>query len=266
MGHSRQKYHSELLWRKRKKRCIGAIIALFTISRSKPDRTALLRRAKRYGDAADQLAKLSVRSMHISATDFHITFNGLSVLDCTQLFCFCRADVHRLIPVLAWPPFRAKTARNGCTVSLLLTMCVTLPRLSTAARWCDFEMVLGKFSPQLSEIFRNGIHRFMPARAHLLISAIPESFVSDRAEDYASAVSGKSSYVQNCISFIDGTVLCIARLDGESILHQTVYNGHKCKDLVKFQAMTAADGHCLHLHGPEAGRCDDFSLYASSQM
>lgn len=167
--------------------------------------------AKRYGDAVEQFAKLLVRPLQNSATDFHTNFDGLSDLGCIQLFRFCCADFHRFAPILAWPSLKTETTRNGYAVNPLLVACVILGSLAAAARWCDLEMILGKFSLQLSDVFRGGTHHFIRARAHLLRSAIPRSSVASRADDHASAVSGRSGcivhHVDSCNAVVHDAVL-----------------------------------------------------------
>lgn len=222
--------------------------------------------AENYRDAVQQLEKLSLMSLEISTTQFSYKFELLSDLGCTQLFRFCRKDVMRMIPVMAWPEEKRKTSMNGYSVNPLLATCVVLRRLTTPDRWCDLECLFGKFSSQLAEIFRDGLNHFVRARSNLLTSVIPKAFIAGRSQAYASAVFEKSGCMDNCVAFIDGTVIGISRPGGGEIHQRVVYNGHKRKHALKFQAVTTPDGLCIHLHGPEVGRRHDMFLYASSGM
>lgn len=66
--------------------------------------------------------------------------------------------------------------------------------------------------------------------------------------------------LDNCVGFIDGTAIGIARPD-DGGLQRVVYNGTKRKHALKFQAVTTATVIVLHVHGPVEGRRHDWTLY-----
>ena len=75
----------------------------------------------------------------------------------------------------------------------------------------------------------------------------------------------KVGALENCIGYIDGTVLEIARPD-DAGLQNVVYNGHKHKHALKFQAFTTADGIFYNVYGPVEGRRHDWTLFVRSDL
>eukprot|EP00171_Calliarthron_tuberculosum_P001528 IDg1528t1 len=136
-------------------------------------------------------------------------------------------------------------------------------RMSTPFRWCDMEILFGKRASHLSEIFWEGIEHFMETRQHLITGTINISHIQIHAERYAKAMHDKSNALANCIGFIDGTVIGVAR-PGEYEAQNVCYNGHKCKHALKYQSVTAPDGLILHAYGPVEGRRHDWTLYGSN--
>ena len=67
----------------------------------------------------------------------------------------------------------------------------------------------------------------------------------------------------NCVGFIDGTVIGIARPKGQR-RRRVVYNGHKRKHALKYQAVNTPDGLMLHAAGPMEGRRHDWALDVDS--
>ena len=76
---------------------------------------------------------------------------------------------------------------------------------------------------------------------------------------YAKAVNDKCQPLTDFVSFIDGTVIGIARPRGYVRQH-IAYNGHKRKHDLKFQAVNSPDGLIVHVHGHIEGRRHDWTL------
>ena len=93
----------------------------------------------------------------------------------------------------------------------------------------------------------------MDARRNLQQGPINQDFMARRATSYSSAIYEKSGALRNCVGFIYGTVLSIARPKG-NMAQRVVYNRHKRRHALKFQAVNSPDGLVLHLHGPVEGR------------
>ena len=140
-----------------------------------------------------------------------------------------------------------------------------LRRLATPARWRDLEELFGKHGPQLSEIFWEALEHFIDVDEHLITSSISADFIQPRLAGYAEAIHAKSNTLATCIGFIDCTVLGIARPKGH-LAKRVVYNGHKQKHAMKYQAVNTPDGMIKHVHGPLEGRCHDWALYIRSEL
>ena len=179
-----------------------------------------------------------------------------------EWFRCTKDDFLRLVPVLGWPQALKHTKRNRYSVTPLLATCVVLQRLASPIRWATVQTLYGKHSPQLSEIFWEAIEQLLELRLHL-ITEMNTGFIQSRLQYYASCIFDKCGGLQNCIGFIDGTNLYIAR-PSLYLCQLVFYNGHKRRHAVKFQAITAADGSVLHAGGPIEGRRHDWTLYIRS--
>lgn len=204
------------------------------------------------------------RSIKISHTNFAVNLSMFTNEACVALFRFGQRDLEKVINVMSWPSGKRRTNGNQYAVNPQLAACVVLRRLATPARWFDLEALFGKFSPQLAEIFREALDHFMTAQGHLVTTSIPAQYMARRAVRFADRILEKSQGLDNCVAFIDGTVIGVSRPGGHGIDQRVVYNGHKRKHALKYQAITTPDGMCVHLFGPEVGRRHDMFLYAAS--
>ena len=128
------------------------------------------------------------------------------------------------------------------------------------------EIMFGKYAAQLSEIFWESLEHFMKRRECLLSSVgLIGHYMSPRARIYANAIREKGGALRNCVGFIDGTVIGIAR-PGDSTAQSVAYNGHKRKHALKFQAITAPDGTIVHGFGPLEGIRHAWTLYVKSEL
>ena len=92
-----------------------------------------------------------------------------------------------------------------------------------------------------------GKEAFLLARWLLLKSKPSSRFINQKASLFAISVAAKSGYLTNCIGFIDGTVLKIARPTDYGL---KTYSGHKRARAQTFQALTTPHGMFLHSFGP----------------
>ena len=100
----------------------------------------------------------------------------------------------------------------------------------------------------------------MTAQGNLLTSDKPAQYIAQRAVRFEDKVFEKSQGLDNCVAFIDGKVIVVSLPGGQMIDQLVVYNGHKRKHALKFQAVTNPNGLFIHLHGPEYGRRNDMFL------
>ena len=73
----------------------------------------------------------------------------------------------------------------------------------------------------------------------------------NKLEEYTLAVYEKSSALDNCWGFVDGTVRPICRPQKNQ---RIVYKGHKRVHAFKCQSVVAANGMIANLYGP-VGKC-----------
>ena len=74
---------------------------------------------------------------------------------------------------------------------------------------------------------------------------------------YADAVHSKGAALNNCFSFIDGTVRPISRPMSNQ---RVVYNGHRRVHALKFQAVRLPSGLIANIYGP-VGKPQIFFLF-----
>ena len=118
------------------------------------------------------------------------------------------------------------------------------------------EFFFGKHRSQLSEIFWESVEHLLETRVELITGNISSHYLQSQAERFAEAMKDKSEILENCVGFIDGTVIGIALPSGfDSQLFAC--NGHKRKHALKFQAVNSPDGMILHAYGPMEGRRHD---------
>lgn len=66
-------------------------------------------------------------------------------------------------------------------------------------------------SSRLSDIFWQGLEAFLSERKHIILADMNPDFMVRRLYLYDDAVAKKSGALNNCVGFIDGTVIGIAR-------------------------------------------------------
>ena len=92
-----------------------------------------------------------------------------------------------------------------------------------------------------------------------------QCFIASQAAMYADPVRGRGIALANCVGFIDGTALGIAKPKEHSTQH-VIYNDHKRKHALKFQAGSTPDENIQHIYGAAAGRRHDWTLYLRSEL
>ena len=87
------------------------------------------------------------------------------------------------------------------------------------------------------------LHTFIERSGGFVTSAIPGAFFSHNDQWYSSAVFNKNGYLENMVTFINGTLIGVARPDSAYFMQLVLYNGEKRKHTIKFQAVTTLNGH-----------------------
>jgi DDE superfamily endonuclease len=140
---------------------------------------------------------------------------------------------------------------------------ICLRILGSPSRWVDLRLEFGKHIAALTEIFYHTLKLFYSTFGTKL-ETWPDRLVASRAAYYSQCVSEKGSVMPNVLGSIDGTAIEISRPSGFS--QRATYSGHKSRNCIKFQAISAPDGLILHRFGPMEGRRHDMTLYQASQI
>jgi nuclease HARBI1 len=126
----------------------------------------------------------------------------------------------------------------------------------------DLEQRFYRSKAAINEIFYETLECFI-LWASPLVSVFQRDFLRSRAQLYARKLAAKSrNATQNCVGFIDGTLIEIARLP--SLIQRVTYSGHKRRPGLKRQVVTNPDGLLFHVFGPFEGSRHDMHLYAES--
>ena len=126
-------------------------------------------------------------------------------------------------------------------------------------------MFFGKHISHLSEILWEDLEGIWSSFRHLVSVSFSSASMLTRAPALAAAVYKMTQCLDNCIGFLDGTVLGVAR-PGSLAAKNFEYNGHRRKHALKLQMLTGQDGMLYHGFGPMEGRIHDWTLYTRSGL
>lgn len=214
---------------------------------------------------SDDFENVTREHLLVKEVDFDESFQSMSCERCLELFRFEKQDISKVANVIGWPENGGTTHNKGLLVSRLLATCILLWRFSDTGPWRRARDIFGKFESDLSDIFLSVLCNFVELRKNILQSPLGQRFIQSRARIYAEAIERKSEVMKNCIGFIDGTVIKVAR-PSKNELQKSCYNGHKRSHALKFQALTLPDGLAIHVGGIEEGRRHDITLWRRSSL
>lgn len=194
-------------------------------------------------------------------TNFHFSLETLDDQTCLQRFRFSKADIYRIVSNLEWPDDMNTTSRRRYKTNAVFSFCVLARRLGTVCHWCDLEAEFGLSMAGLSEIFYEALeHVYLKFGS--LVETFQMSLMQERASKYDEAIHTAGAPLEDCVGFIDGTNIYIARPKGSG--QRATYNGHKRRNAIKMQAITTPDGLMFHVAGPVEGRRHDMTLFRQS--
>eukprot|EP00171_Calliarthron_tuberculosum_P002898 IDg2898t1 len=185
------------------------------------------------------------------------------VLLLTDQFRFTRHELPTIMDIVGWSG--GVTQRNRYTCDPMTATCIFLRRLTTPIRLCELEEEFGAHSSKISEIFWEVAKKFYKERSPL-VTTLRMDLIRERAEEYAACIHRSGAPLDNCIGFIDGTKILIARPGGDNCNQRCVYSGHKRCHCLTYQTVTTPDGLIMHLHGPVEGRRSDAFIYNLSKL
>ena len=165
--------------------------------------------------------------------------------ECLTEFRFEKEDIPRLARALRLPP--KFVCSNGTTANDIESLCLLLRRFAYPCRYSDLIPRFGRSIPEMSQIMGEIMGYISTTFGHLLRTFNQPWLQPNKLEEYAQAVYRKSSALDNCWGFVDGTVRPICRPQKDQ---RVVYNGHKRVHALKFQSVVAANGLIANLYGP----------------
>lgn len=160
MPTQRLKDRTQLLTRARLSGCTQSLLAIVKFYQRAPSsapRQALLLVTHEIGDTKESLSLSTSSTCEIAIAKFTTSLNKLCERTCLKQLRFTRKDIDGIVPVLAWQIAEKRTQRTVCGFPSLLATCLILRYMKSPYRWCDIELVFGKLTAQLSEIFVEAI-------------------------------------------------------------------------------------------------------------
>lgn len=183
--------------------------------------------------------------------------------ECEKLFRFKKDDIYRLRDVLALPPeVQLDEEGRAGRVDGLVALCITLRRLCYPNRLTDIAPFFCLHESTISRAFHSVIEHIVRNFSHTL-RMTPQNLSPTDVEALCAAVQDAGAPLERCIGFIDGTVIEVCR---PGKFQEIVFNGHKRKHALKFQAVTTADGLIRDFAGPYEGIRHDSAILAQSNF
>ena len=224
------------------------------------DSLHLLRLLRRRLQAKRDVLKVLARSLLITSTCFNL--NGFSKQESLRNFRFFPFEIPKIAKLMAYN--QSRTTRNGYKSDPITACCIVLRKLFCPTRWSDVEALFGMLASALSEIFWETVESFLSHVGHLL--DFRQTFLTRRAERYASTIYAKGAALDNCVGFIDCTRTQMCRPVGANAMQRSVYSGHKRFHCLIYQTITTPDGLIFSMYSPEVGRRHDMTLYRQSKI
>lgn len=206
------------------------------------------------------MRKLTTRRMHIFLTNFNL--NIFSTEESLRLFRFRPHELGKVSDVM---DFRGQTVSRRYRCDRVTACCIVLRRLASPCRWYDLEHLFGMPTQALSEVFRQVLVDCKD-KFYNLLGTWRMDVLETRARLYADCIQDSGAPLPNCVGFIDGTKIFMARPGGRNINQKACYSGHKRAHCLVYITVSTPDGLIAYLHGPEVGRRHDMTLYRQSGL
>ena len=105
--------------------------------------------------ALAEKALATERKLSIQNTTYCL--DSLDDCQCLKRFRFTKHDIYRITALLQWPEEMNATKRRRYGTNAILSFCIVCRRLGTHCRWWDLESEFIMMTPQLDEIFYEGL-------------------------------------------------------------------------------------------------------------
>jgi DDE superfamily endonuclease len=222
--------------------------------------------AKELRRLQEQMRLQSAARIRVWSSSFKIS--AVSDRDCLVRYRVKRKDIGfiaGIIPEENGLDFHGKkrTSRRRYYIDQLEETSIVQRRVATPCRWVEVHEEFGKHSSALTEILYHALELFH-SKFSPLVHVWRENIVRERAAYYRKCVTEIGAVLPHVVGFIDGTSLEIARQKGNA--QRGTYSGHKRRNCITFQEISAPDGCILHLFGPTEGRRHDMTLYRESAI
>ena len=160
-----------------------------------------------------------------------------SSAECKADFPVDKRNIALLVEALRVPPiFKCS---NGTICDGTEGLCIVLKRFAYPCRYSDMMPIFGRSVPELSMICNQVTDWIYNTHGHKVTRWNHGILNPPLIATYADAVHSKGAALDNCFSFIDGTVRPIIRPMSNQ---RVVYNGHTRVHALKFQAVTLPSG------------------------
>jgi len=183
----------------------------------------------------------------VTLENFQEKFNGLAKV----YFRFELDQVIQLMEVLQMP---SHLLFNGYRTTSIEAICVSLHRLSSQCRFVDLSMIYDRLPQFLSQIF-SGTMIFIFRKFGDTVRSFEHDWTTDRArlDDYALRIQEKGCPLSNCVAFVDGSHVPVARpIRGQ----RSMYCGHHKCHCLKMTVLQYANG-LMTAFGPFDGNTHD---------
>ena len=132
------------------------------------------------------------------------SLNDNSEDECLAEFRFEKQDIPRLARALRLP--QKFVCSNGTVANDIKALCLLLRRFAYPCRYSDLISRSGRSVPEMSQIMGEIIGYTSTIFGHLLRTMNQPLLQPNKLEEYAVAVYEKSSALDNCWGFVNGTV------------------------------------------------------------
>ena len=130
--------------------------------------------------------------------------NDISEDECLAEFRSEKQDIPRLARALRLS--QKFVCSNGTVANDIEALCLLLRRFTCPCRYSDLIPRFGRSVPEMSQIMGEIIDYTSTIFSHLLRTMNQPWLRPNKLEEYALAVYEKSSALDNCWGFVDGTV------------------------------------------------------------
>ena len=108
-----------------------------------------------------------------------LAFNSISTVYLNWVIFVCLGSKRgslEMFNCVGWPLSRHTTRENMYACYLMLVTCIIMRRIKSLSRWSDMKTMLDRHASQLSEMFWEGLEKFLSFRQALFPDFVPHSF------------------------------------------------------------------------------------------